>query len=73
MLGVLFGSNLSFERHVSGICKTTFFHLKNICKLHHMLSLTNAEQLVHAFMTSSPCMVNKQTTAGPKHSSSQEV
>ncbi len=27
-LGVLFDSNLSFEYHVSSICKTEFFHLK---------------------------------------------
>ncbi len=27
-LGVLFDSNLSFESHVSSICKTAFFHLK---------------------------------------------
>ncbi len=27
-LGVLFNSNLSFESHVSSICKTAFFHLK---------------------------------------------
>ncbi len=32
-LGVLFDSNLSFESHVSNICKTAFFHLKNISKL----------------------------------------
>ncbi len=32
-LGVLFDSNLSFKKHVSSICKTAFFHLKNISKL----------------------------------------
>ena len=51
-LGVLFDTNLSFEGHVTSICKTAFFHLKNISKLRHMLSMKNAEQLVHAFMTS---------------------
>jgi len=51
-LGVLFDANLSFESHMSCICKTLFFHLRNISKLHHMLSLTNGEQLLQAFMTS---------------------
>ncbi len=27
-LGVLFDSNLSFDSHVSSICKTAFYHLK---------------------------------------------
>ncbi len=51
-LGVLFDSNLSFDSHVSSICKTAFFHLKNISKLRPMLSMSNAEILIHAFMTS---------------------
>ncbi len=48
-LGVLFDSNLSFESHVSSICKTAFFHLKYISKLRPMLSTSNAEILIHAF------------------------
>ncbi len=51
--------------------KTTFFHLKNIYKLRPMLSTSNAEMLIHAFMTSrldycnallgacSACLINK--------------
>ncbi len=50
--GVLFDSNLSFDHHVSSICKTAFFHLKNISKLRPMLSMSNTEMLIHAFMTS---------------------
>ncbi len=42
-LGVLFDSNLSFDSHVSSICKTEFFHLTNI------FSMSNAEMLIHAF------------------------
>ncbi len=44
-LGVLFNSNLSFDSHVSSICKTAFFHLKNISKLRPMLSMSNAENI----------------------------
>ncbi len=51
-LAVLFDSNLSFDCYVSRICKTAFFHLKNISKLRPMLSMSNAEILIHAFMTS---------------------
>ncbi len=49
---VLFDSNFSFENRVSSICKTKFFHLKNIFKLLPMLSMSYAETLIHAFMTS---------------------
>ncbi len=45
-LGVLFDSNLSFESHVSSICKTAFFHLKNISKLRPMLSTSNSGRLI---------------------------
>ncbi len=44
--------NLSFENHISHVTKTAFFHLRNIAKLRNMLSVSDAEKLVHAFMTS---------------------
>ncbi len=49
---MIFDSNLSFDSHVSSICKTTFFHLKNISKLRPILSMSNAEMLIHVLMTS---------------------
>ncbi len=45
-------NNLSFENHISHVTKTAFFHLRNIAKLLNMLSVSDAEKLVHAFMTS---------------------
>ncbi len=51
-LGVIIDSNLSFENHISHVTKTAFFHLRNIAKLRNMLSVSDAEKLVHAFMTS---------------------
>ncbi len=47
---MLFDNN--FDSHVSSICKTEFIHLKNISKLRSMLLMSNAEMLIHAFMTS---------------------
>ncbi len=51
-LGVILDSNLSFENHISHVTKTAFFHFRNIAKLRNMLSVSDAEKLVHAFMTS---------------------
>ncbi len=51
-LGVILDSDLSFENHISNITKTAFFHLRNISKLRNMLSVSDAEKLVHAFRTS---------------------
>ncbi len=51
-LGVILDSNLAFENHISHVRKTAFFHLRNIAKLKNMLSVSDAEKLVHAFMTS---------------------
>ncbi len=49
-LGVILDRKLSFENHISYVTKTAFFHLRNIAK--NMLSVSDAEKLVHAFMTS---------------------
>ncbi len=46
-IGVLFDSNLSFDSHISSICKTEFFHFKNISKLRPILSMSNAEMFIH--------------------------
>ncbi|KAK7882694.1 hypothetical protein WMY93_028868 [Mugilogobius chulae] len=51
-LGVKFDPLLSFDNHISHICKTSFFHLRNISKLRPSLSLSAAEKLVHAFVSS---------------------
>ncbi|KAF7695261.1 hypothetical protein HF521_006984, partial [Silurus meridionalis] len=51
-LGGILDSNLSFKDHINQVTKTAFFHLRNISKLRNMLSISDAEKLVHAFMTS---------------------
>ncbi len=51
-LDVILDSNLSFDNHISHATKTAFFHLRNIAKLRNMLSVSDAEKLVHAFMIS---------------------
>ncbi|XP_076854807.1 uncharacterized protein LOC143509873, partial [Brachyhypopomus gauderio] len=51
-LGVTIDSDLSFDTHVCNVTKAAFFHLRNIAKLRHLLSLADAEKLVHAFVSS---------------------
>ncbi len=51
-LGAVSDSNLSFENHISHVTITASFHFRDIAKLWDMLSVSDAEQLVHAFMTS---------------------
>ncbi|XP_076605178.1 immunoglobulin lambda-like polypeptide 1 [Chaetodon auriga] len=47
-------SQLTFEAHINHLCKTSFYHLRNISKLRPILSLSDAEKLVHAFFSSRP-------------------
>lgn len=51
-LGVRFDPHLSFNTHIQYICKNAFFHLRNISKLRPFLSLSDAEKLVHALVSS---------------------
>ncbi len=50
--GCYIRQQLVFEKHISNVTKTAFFHLRNIAKLRNVLPVSDAEKLVHAFMTS---------------------
>ncbi|XP_060760437.1 uncharacterized protein LOC132870681, partial [Neoarius graeffei] len=51
-LGVIIDPSLSFETHIDNITRIAFFHLRNIAKIRNLMSLHDAEKLVHAFVTS---------------------
>ena len=51
-LGVKFDTHLTFDTHINQLCKTSFYHLRNIAKLRPTLGLSDAEKLVHAFISS---------------------
>ena len=51
-LGVTLDSDLAFDAHIKKMSRVAFYHLRNISKIRKMLSLHNAEMLVHAFVTS---------------------
>uniref|UniRef100_A0A3Q2NWF9 Reverse transcriptase domain-containing protein n=1 Tax=Fundulus heteroclitus TaxID=8078 RepID=A0A3Q2NWF9_FUNHE len=51
-LGVVFDQDMSFKSHIKQISRVSFFHLRNIAKIRNILSRSDAEKLVHAFVTS---------------------
>ena len=51
-LGVMFDEHLSMEQQVKKICKSGYFHLKNIASIRNVMDSKNTEKLVHAFISS---------------------
>ena len=53
-LGVVFDHNLTFHDHdhISGICKSTHFHLCGIGRIWNLLTFDATAQLIYALITS---------------------
>ena len=43
---------LSFKAHISDVCKSSFYHLRNISRIRKSLTRETTEMVVHAFVTS---------------------
>lgn len=67
-LGVLFDQDLSFKAHINQTCRTAFFHLRNIAKIRNILPKSDAEKLIHAFVSSRLDYCNSLLAACPKSS-----
>ena len=50
-LGVVFDQYITFHDHISGICKSTHFHLRGIGRILNFLTFDAAAQLIHALIT----------------------
>ena len=50
-LGVIFDDCLSLDAHISNICRSTHFHLRNIGRIRNLLTFNATAQLVHALIT----------------------
>ena len=66
-LGVQFDSIFSFEEHIKNICKSSFYHLRNIAKIRKYLSQDTCEILVHAFISSKLDHCNSLLHGLPKY------
>ena len=51
-LGVILEKYLSLDEHITKICKSAHFHLRNICKIRRYLDGKATEILIHAFVSS---------------------
>ena len=51
-LGSGFHSQLSVSTHISKLCSSAFFHLRNISRIRKFLSPEETKTLVHTFVTS---------------------
>ena len=51
-LGVVFDENMLFDAHVSDICRSSFYQLRNLSKIRKYLTQEPSEIAVHAFITS---------------------
>ena len=50
-LGVMFDDCLSLDAHISNICRSTHFYLRNIGRIRNLLTFNATAQLVHGLIT----------------------
>ena len=50
-LGVIFDRHLNLESHINNVCRSAYFHLRNIGSVRNMLSDDACSQLIHALVT----------------------
>ena len=55
------------ERQVSAVCKSAFFHIRNISRIRKFLSVSSTKALVHAFVTCRLDNCNSLLYGLPKH------
>ena len=67
-LGVLFDSDLNFSKHFSNITRTAICQIRNIAKIRSFISFTDAQTLIHAFVTNHLDYCNSLFSGLPKSS-----
>ena len=50
-LGVIFDKCMKLDYHISSVCKSTYFHLRNIGSIRSILSNDACAQLIHSLVT----------------------
>lgn len=65
-LGVIFDSHLDFKSHISSVCRSSFFHLRNVGAIRKYITTDSCEKLIHAFVTSKLDYCNSLLANMPK-------
>jgi len=65
-LGVMLASDLSLDGHVSSVCKTCFFWLRQLRRVRRSLDTESTKTLVHAFVASREDYCNSVLASAPK-------
>ena len=64
--GVIFNNSLSMLPRVTAVCKSSFFHLRNIFKIRKFLSYDTCKTLIYAFVTARIDYCNSLLYGQPK-------
>ena len=51
-LGVIFDSDFSFHKHISNICKSCFYHIRDLRRIRRHLPLSTAKTISNSLITS---------------------
>ena len=51
-LGVVFESDLSFDQHISNVCRSSFYHIRQLRQIRPSLDLNSSIQLANALVSS---------------------
>ena len=51
-IGAIFDDTMTFEDHINELCRTAFYHIRNISCIRPCLSIDSTKTVVHALVTS---------------------
>ena len=66
LLGVTTAADLGLDQHVSNVCKTCFFWLRQLRHVRRLLNIESVKTLLHAFVTSRVDYCNSVLFSTPK-------